>query len=136
MVEKAGADMVCVVLGLSEECGDVVVIEVVLDLVAAAPDWPYQSAIPQETELMGYGGLASTDGQCEVAHAERPPHQRVQNLRSGGIAEGIEGLHHQPEDFLLGQPETCLGDGLRVEWQVSELRDHPTTVSAYLCRYS
>lgn len=128
--------MVRVVLGLLEQGGHVVVVQVVLDLVAAAPDCPDQPAVTEQAELVRYGGLAGSDGERDVAHADRTPHKGIQDLCPGGVAEGIERFDHQPQDLWFGKSQARVGNSFKVDGQVSRVRCHSESIPVYLFRYS
>jgi hypothetical protein len=136
MIGEAASDVVRVVLGLLEQCGDMVVVQVVLDLVARPPHRPDQAAVPEEAQLMGHGGFACAHRQGEVPHAEGSPHEGVEDLRPGGIAEGAEGFNDKLKDLLLGEAEARVRNSLGVDRSVSRICCHRPILSVYLFRCS
>lgn len=52
MVGQARSDVVGMVFGVAEHCGDVVVVQLILDLVALAPYGPDDAAIPNQSKMV------------------------------------------------------------------------------------
>ena len=116
--------MVRVVLGLLEQCGDMVVIEAVLDLVALTPYGLDEASVSKQAEVMRNRRLARTDGERKVTDAERLAYQCVEDLRPRGVAEGTKSLDHQLEDLLVRKALTGVRHGVQVDGEASGCRCH------------
>ena len=72
MVRPTAEYMIGVELGLPEQRGQVAVIEVILDLVAAPSLCSDQPPLFEKSKLMGYRGLADSRYECQISDAKRP----------------------------------------------------------------
>lgn len=129
-------DVVGVVLGFPEEHGDVVVVYPVLDLVALAADGLDESALLQEAQLMGDCGLASRDHDGQVANAERPADQGVEDLRARPVAEGVKGADDELEDHVVRDGRSGVRNGLAVDGLDVNGLGHTGNLSESLCNCS
>src|SRR5487761_61762 len=83
---------------------------------------------------MRYRRLRNANRDGEITNAQWSSGQRIQDLGSGGIAQGRERLDDEFEDFLLRQRRLSIGNCFGVDR--IDRDDHTPTISEELFRYA
>jgi len=97
MVWTSSLNVVGVELGLLEKGADVVVVESVLDLVPPTTFGSDQARVLEKPQLVRNGRLADPGHESEIAHAERPGQERVEQLRPRLVAKCSKSADDQIE---------------------------------------
>lgn len=67
------------------------VVQRVEDLLAGSA-LPHEASGAEQAELVRDGRLAEAEQVCDVAHAEFPPRDDIENTDAGRVAENLEGV--------------------------------------------
>lgn len=123
MIAESLPYMIDVIISLFEEDSDKVIIHGVIHKVLFASGFD-QASIPQEAQLVRHRRFGNPHENGQIADAQGPLYQRIQDTRTGQISKSLKRFNQQQEVLFRQSGSSCGSYCFRIDWHKCLLLSH------------